>query len=70
MANRILVEYPAGTRIGTVPAFRAPAVVTRHAVSADLNGMEVGFRWHGEDVSGLIFTASALAALWPGFEPD
>jgi hypothetical protein len=70
MTNRIPVEWPAGTRIGTVLAFRAPAGLTRDAVSANLNGLQVGLRWHGDDIAAVIFTDPALAARWPSFEAD
>ena len=70
MTNRIPAEWPAGTRIGTVLAFRAPAGLAHHATSANLNGLQVGLRWHGNDIAALIFTDPALAAQWPSFEAD
>lgn len=70
VANRVPVEWPVGTRIGTVLAFPPPVGLPRPAVTADLNGLSVGLRLHGDDIAAVIFTDPALAAQWPSFEAD
>jgi len=70
MANRIPAELRGGVKIGTVLAFPRPAAVAVGTVAADLNGVQVGLRWHYDDIAGVIFKDWASAELWPGFEAD
>jgi len=70
MANRIPAELRGGVKIGTVLAFPRPAAVAVGTVADDLNGVQVGLRWHYDDIAGVIFKDWASAELWPGFEAD
>jgi hypothetical protein len=70
MTNRIPAEWPPGSKIGSVLAFPPPAGLPRKAVTANLNGLQVALRWHGDDIAAVIFTDPLLAAQWPSFEAD